>query len=250
MTIANQKKREALVEAKEEILQARKEYEREEKERRGDLLKQERRPSWSMRYCLASSLVKPEIRSRTSIWDFRRISTSLRPSRAPRAKSVKHWWRPRRKFFRPARSIHPGHGLQSADVPALPADDASLHLVVGQGYHRDGGLRHMIEEENLDRKTENIERKEDALQNRLNDVEKARNEVEILRKSQMVHLPLGLLHHFLNAGGVDAPVLNELLQGNPGNFPADRVEAGDGDGLRRVVDNQIQLWTECTQSLH
>ena len=40
---AESKKREALVEAKEEILQARNEYEREVKERRADLQKQERR---------------------------------------------------------------------------------------------------------------------------------------------------------------------------------------------------------------
>ena len=40
--------------------------------------------------------------------------------------------------------IHAGHGLQGADVAALPADDAALHLVVGQGHHRDGGFGHMV----------------------------------------------------------------------------------------------------------
>ena len=40
---AESKKREALVEAKEEILKARNEYEREEKVRRADLQKKERR---------------------------------------------------------------------------------------------------------------------------------------------------------------------------------------------------------------
>ena len=40
---AESKKREALVEAKEEILKARNEYEKEVKERRSDLQKQERR---------------------------------------------------------------------------------------------------------------------------------------------------------------------------------------------------------------
>ena len=54
-----------------------------------------------------------------------------------------------------------------------------------------------------------------------------------------VHLPLGLLHHLLDAGGVDAAVQNELLQSQPGNLPADRVKAGDGDGLGRVVDDEI-----------
>ena len=54
-----------------------------------------------------------------------------------------------------------------------------------------------------------------------------------------VHLPLGLLHHLLDAGGVDAAVQDQLLQSQPGDLPADGVKAGDGDGLRRVVDDQI-----------
>ena len=40
-------------------------------------------------------------------------------------------------------------------------------------------------------------------------------------------------------GGVDAAVGNELFQGQPGDFPADRLKAGDGDGLRRVVDDEV-----------
>ena len=54
-----------------------------------------------------------------------------------------------------------------------------------------------------------------------------------------VHLPLGLLHHLLDTGGVDAPVQNELFQRQPGDLPAHRVEAGHGDGLRGVVDDQV-----------
>ena len=54
-----------------------------------------------------------------------------------------------------------------------------------------------------------------------------------------VHLPLGLLHHLLDAGGVDAAVQDQLLQGQPGDLPADGVKAGDGDGLRRVVDDEV-----------
>ena len=38
----------------------------------------------------------------------------------------------------------PVSGLQRADVAALAADDAALHLVVGQGHHADGDLRHMV----------------------------------------------------------------------------------------------------------
>ena len=53
------------------------------------------------------------------------------------------------------------------------------------------------------------------------------------------HFSSGFFHSFLNAGRVDAAVGNELLQRQPGDFPADRVEARQGDGLRGVVDNQI-----------
>ena len=50
---------------------------------------------------------------------------------------------------------------------------------------------------------------------------------------------LGLLHHLLDVGGMDAAVGDELLQSQPGDLPADGLEAGDGDGLRRVVDDQV-----------
>ena len=54
-----------------------------------------------------------------------------------------------------------------------------------------------------------------------------------------VHLTLGLLHHLLNAGGVDAAVQNELLQSQPGDLPAHGVKAGDRNGLGGVVDDQV-----------
>ena len=38
----------------------------------------------------------------------------------------------------------PVSGFQGADVAALAADDAALHLVVGQGHHGHGALRHMV----------------------------------------------------------------------------------------------------------
>ena len=50
---------------------------------------------------------------------------------------------------------------------------------------------------------------------------------------------LRLGDHLFDAGGVNAAVLNELLQRETGNFPPHRVKAGDGDGLGRVVDDQI-----------
>ena len=42
-----------------------------------------------------------------------------------------------------------------------------------------------------------------------------------------VHLALGLLHHLLNAGRMNAAVLDQFLQGNAGDLPADRVKTGD-----------------------
>ena len=38
---------------------------------------------------------------------------------------------------------------------------------------------------------------------------------------------------------MDAPVGDELLQSYPGHLPADRLEAGHGDSLRRVVDDEV-----------
>ena len=52
-------------------------------------------------------------------------------------------------------------------------------------------------------------------------------------------LLLGLLHHLLDAGGVDAAVHDQLLEGDPGDLPADRVEGGEDHGLGRVVDDQV-----------
>ena len=40
--------------------------------------------------------------------------------------------------------VHAGQGLQRADVAAFAADDAALHLVVGQGHHADSSLRHVV----------------------------------------------------------------------------------------------------------
>ena len=40
--------------------------------------------------------------------------------------------------------VHPGQGLQGADIAAFAADDTALHLIVGQGHHGHRGLRHMV----------------------------------------------------------------------------------------------------------
>ena len=39
---------------------------------------------------------------------------------------------------------------------------------------------------------------------------------------------------------MDAAVGNELFQSQPGDLPPDGLEAGDGDGLRRVIDDQVR----------
>ena len=55
----------------------------------------------------------------------------------------------------------------------------------------------------------------------------------------VVHLAAGLLDHFLDAGRMDAAVGNELLQRDARDLAANRVERGDDDRLRRVVDDQV-----------
>ena len=55
----------------------------------------------------------------------------------------------------------------------------------------------------------------------------------------VLHLAAGLLHHVLDAGGMDAAVDDELLQSHAGHFAADGVKAGNGDGFGGVVDDQI-----------
>ena len=54
-----------------------------------------------------------------------------------------------------------------------------------------------------------------------------------------LHLPAGLLHGLLDAGGVDAPVGDKLLQCDAGHLPAYRLKAGQCDGLGGVVDDQV-----------
>ena len=54
-----------------------------------------------------------------------------------------------------------------------------------------------------------------------------------------VYLTLGLFVQLLNAGGVNAAVLDQSLQGQAGNLSAHRVKGADGDGFRRVVDDQV-----------
>ena len=55
----------------------------------------------------------------------------------------------------------------------------------------------------------------------------------------VVDLAAGLLDHFLDARGMDAPVSDQLFQRDARNLAADRVKRGDDHGLGRVVDDQV-----------
>src|SRR5256885_9207071 len=48
-----------------------------------------------------------------------------------------------------------------------------------------------------------------------------------------------LFRSLLDAGGMDAAVLHQALEGDPGDLAADRIEAGEDDRFRRVVDDEI-----------
>ena len=56
----------------------------------------------------------------------------------------------------------------------------------------------------------------------------------------LVHQLDGLVVHLLDARGMDAPVGDEVLHGDAADLAAHRVEAGDGDALRRVVDDEVR----------
>ena len=55
----------------------------------------------------------------------------------------------------------------------------------------------------------------------------------------LVHLRLGPRHHLLDPRGVEAPVRDQLQQGDPRHLAAHRVERGEHDRLRGVVDDQV-----------
>src|SRR5256885_8473063 len=48
-----------------------------------------------------------------------------------------------------------------------------------------------------------------------------------------------LFRSLLDAGGMDAAVLHQALEGDPGDLAADRIEAGEDDRFRRVVDDEV-----------
>src|SRR3712207_8444933 len=50
--------------------------------------------------------------------------------------------------------------------------------------------------------------------------------------------------HLLDPSGMNAPVGDELLQGEARDLPAHRVEAGDDHGVGRVVDDDVDAGGE------
>ena len=59
-----------------------------------------------------------------------------------------------------------------------------------------------------------------------------------------VHLLGGLDDDFLDAGGMDAAILHETLEGDAGDLAADGVEAGEDDRLGGVVDDEVDAGRE------
>ena len=55
----------------------------------------------------------------------------------------------------------------------------------------------------------------------------------------VLHVVCGLVDQLLDARGVDAAVHHEPLHGTAGDLAADGVEAAEGHGLRRVVDDEV-----------
>ena len=60
-----------------------------------------------------------------------------------------------------------------------------------------------------------------------------------LRFNFLLDFAAGFFDHFFNACRVNAPVGNQALQRHPPNFTADWVVGREGDGLRRVVNNEV-----------
>jgi hypothetical protein len=55
----------------------------------------------------------------------------------------------------------------------------------------------------------------------------------------LLDLAAGPLEHLLDPGRMDAPVLDELVEGQPGHLATHGVEGGEHDGLGRVVDDEV-----------
>ena len=60
-----------------------------------------------------------------------------------------------------------------------------------------------------------------------------------LSVNENLHVVLSAVNHFLNAGGVDAPILHQLLERVLSHFTAQRIETRENDRFRGIVDNQV-----------
>src|SRR5205085_5266422 len=69
----------------------------------------------------------------------------------------------------------------------------------------------------------------------------ARLQYALLPQLEDVVLELGLrlLVHLFDAGGMDTPVLQELLERQPGDLPANAVEPREHYCSRRVIDDEV-----------
>ena len=55
----------------------------------------------------------------------------------------------------------------------------------------------------------------------------------------LVDFAFRFVHHFLDTRGVNAPVRDQLFESDTRDLAAYRIETGQNDSLRRVVDNEV-----------
>ncbi len=55
----------------------------------------------------------------------------------------------------------------------------------------------------------------------------------------VLHFLLRPADHFFNAAGVNSAVVNQLFQGQAGNFPAHGIETRNDDSFRRIVNDEV-----------
>ena len=55
----------------------------------------------------------------------------------------------------------------------------------------------------------------------------------------LVDFAFRLVHHFLDTGRMNAPVRNQLFESDTRDFAANRIEAGQNNRFRRIVNNQV-----------
>ena len=55
----------------------------------------------------------------------------------------------------------------------------------------------------------------------------------------LFHFPLRFFDSFFNPCGMNAAITDQFFQGNPGDFPSNRIKTGDKDRFRGIVNNQI-----------